>query len=109
MTEKALQEKKLKLVKRLEKCCDEIIPGSLNEQKVNCGRPSCKKCEKKQKGHIAFHLSYYSKNGKRKNVYAPIEKIKEIQNAQKLFVEAKVTLGEIAEINLQMLKARRKV
>lgn len=108
MTVQTMQEKKIKLFKKLEEYCAEIIPGSLNEQKVNCGRLGCKKCERNKKGHVAYHLSYYRKDGTRKNVYTPLEKIKEIQKAQKLFADAKNILAEIAEINLQLWKVRKK-
>lgn len=108
MDAKILQDKKTRLLKKLTTYCETVIPGSMNEQKVNCGGINCKKCKDNQKGHVAWHISYYQKDSIRKNVYAPINKIKEIKKAQSMFLEAKLILSEIAEINLQLLKSRPK-
>jgi len=87
-----------------------ILPGSLLSRMVHCNKPGCQYCEKgKGKGHGPIRiLSVGLGNRRVRQIPVPDELRKEVEQGQRAFAQAQKLLKQIAAVNLEMLKQRKR-
>ena len=83
-----------------------MIRGSLVERYLACGKQGCK-CEKGET-HGPFYYLTYTEGDKRKNLYVPKGKVKEVKEGIKAYKRAKETIVSVADMNRKLLKKRGK-
>jgi len=85
-----------------------ILPGSLLTRMVRCNKPSCRFCEKgKGHGPIVI-LSVSLGDGKVRQVQVPVEMNKEVEESLRAFAQTQELLKQIAAINLELLRERKR-
>ena len=85
-----------------------ILPGSLLSRMVRCNKPGCRACEK-GKGHgPMWILSASLGNRQVRQVPIPGEMKKEVEESLRAFAQMQKLLKEIARINLDLLKERKR-
>jgi hypothetical protein len=87
-----------------------ILPGSLLSRMVRCNKPGCQYCEKgKGKGHGPIRILSVSLGNRRvRQIPIPDELRKEVEQGQRAFSQAQKLLKQIAAVNLEMLKERKR-
>jgi|ERR1035438_5608981 hypothetical protein len=87
-----------------------ILPGSLLSRMVRCNKPGCRYCEKgKGKGHGPIRILSVSLGNRRvRQIPVPDELRKEVEQGQRAFAQAQKLLKQIAAVNLEMLKQRKR-
>jgi hypothetical protein len=87
-----------------------ILPGSLLSRMVHCNKPGCQYCEKgKGKGHGPIRIISVSLGNRRvRQVPVPDELRTEVEQGQRAFAQAQKLLKQIAMVNLEMLKERKR-
>lgn len=87
-----------------------ILPGSLWSRMVRCNKPGCRFCEKgKGKGHgPIWILSVSLGNRQVRQVPVPSELKKEVEESLRAFSQTQALLKQIAQVNLQLLKERKR-
>jgi len=104
MTEdkKVLIGKRSQLYRRLLKYRD-IIPGSITERKLACGKANCI-CKREGKLHTGYQYSYkIEKNGKPKTKWIPKDIYRQVEKQVLANKEFKKIMKRIYKINLEML------
>lgn len=104
MTEdiKVLIGKRSQLYRRLLKYRD-VIPGSITERKLACGKANCI-CKREGKLHTGYQYSYkIEKTGKPKTKWIPKDIYRQVKNQVAENKEFKNILKKIHQINLEML------
>jgi hypothetical protein len=87
-----------------------ILPGSLLNRMVRCHKPGCRFCEKgKGKGHGPICiLSVSLGNRQVRQVPIPSERKQAVEEGLRAFAQARKLLKQIAQINLDLLKERKR-
>jgi hypothetical protein len=87
-----------------------ILPGSLLSRMVRCNKPGCRFCEKgKGKGHgPILILSVSLGDRKVRQIPVPAEMKKEVEDSQRAFAQTQKLLKQIAGINLELLRERKR-
>jgi hypothetical protein len=87
-----------------------ILPGSLLSRMVRCNKPGCRFCVKgKGKGHgPIWILSVSLGNRQVRQVPIPSEMKKEVEESLRAFAEVQKLLKQIAQVNLELLKERKR-
>lgn len=87
-----------------------ILPGSLLSRMVRCNKPGCRFCEKgKGKGHgPIWILSVSLGNRQVRQIPIPSELKKEVEESLRAFAQAQTLLKQIAQVNLELLKERKR-
>jgi hypothetical protein len=87
-----------------------VLPGSLLSRMVRCNKPGCRFCEKgKGKGHgPIWILSVSLGNRQVRQVPIPSELKEEVEESLRAFAEAQSLLKLIAQVNLELLKERKR-
>jgi len=87
-----------------------VLPGSLLSRMVRCNKPGCRFCEKgKGKGHgPIWILSVSLGNGQVRQVPIPSELKEEVEESLRAFAETQSLLKQIAQVNLELLKERKR-
>jgi hypothetical protein len=87
-----------------------ILPGSLLSRMVHCNKPGCQYCEKgKGKGHGPIRILSVSLGNRRvRQVPVPDELRREVEQGQRAFAQAQKLLKQIAAVNLEVLKERKR-
>lgn len=87
-----------------------VLPGSLLSRMVRCNKPGCRFCEKgKGKGHGPIWILSVSL-GKRqvRQVPIPREMKKDVEESLRAFAQTQKLLQQIAQLNLELLKERKR-
>jgi hypothetical protein len=99
---KILIGKRSQLYRKLLKYRD-VIPGSVTERKLTCGKPNCI-CKREGKLHTGYQYSYkIEKTGKPKTKWIPKELYRQVESQVTENKEFKNILKEIHKINLEIL------
>ena len=87
-----------------------VLPGSLLSRMVRCNKPGCRYCEKgKGKGHgPIWILSVSLGNRQVRQVPIPSEMKKEVEESLRAFAQMRKLLKQIAQVNLDLLKERKR-
>jgi hypothetical protein len=87
-----------------------ILPGSLLSRMVRCNKPGCQYCEKgKGKGHGPIWILSVSLGKRRvRQLPVPRELKKEVVESQRAFAQTQKLLKEIAALNLELLRERKR-
>ena len=91
-----------------------ILPGSLLSRMVRCNKAGCQYCQKgkgkrKGKGHgPIWILSVSLGKGRVRQVPVPKELKDEVMQGQLAFVQTQKLLKQIAMVNLDLLKQRKR-
>jgi hypothetical protein len=87
-----------------------VLPGSLLSRMVRCNKPGCRFCEKgKGKGHgPIWILSVSLGNRQVRQVPIPSELKKEVEESLRAFAQVQKLLKQIAQVNLELLKERKR-
>jgi hypothetical protein len=87
-----------------------VLPGSLLSRMVRCNKPGCRFCEKgKGKGHgPIWILSVSLGNRQVRQVSIPSELKEEVEESLRAFAETQSLLKQIAQVNLELLKERKR-
>jgi hypothetical protein len=91
-----------------------ILPGSLLSRMVRCNKAGCQYCQKgkgkqKGKGHgPIWILSVSLGSGRVRQVPVPRELKDEVLEGQRAFVQTQRLLKQIAMVNLDLLKERKR-
>jgi hypothetical protein len=87
-----------------------ILPGSLLSRMVRCNKPGCRFCEKgKGKGHgPIWILSVSLGNRQVRQIPIPSEMKKEVEESLRAFAQMRKILKQIAQVNLDLLKERKR-
>lgn len=87
-----------------------VLPGSLLSRMVRCNKPGCRFCEKGTgKGHgPIWILSASLGNRQVRQVPIPKQMRKEVEDSQRAFAQAQKLLKRIAQLNLDLLKERKR-
>ncbi len=87
-----------------------VLPGSLLSRMVRCNKPGCRFCEQgKGKGHgPIWILSVSLGNRQVRQVPIPSELKEEVEESLRAFAETQSLLKQIAQVNLELLKERKR-
>jgi hypothetical protein len=87
-----------------------VLPGSLLSRMVRCNKPGCRFCEKgKGKGHgPIWILSVNLGNRRVRQIPIPGEWKEEVEQSQRAFAQTQTLLKQIAQVNLELLKERKR-
>jgi hypothetical protein len=87
-----------------------VLPGSLLSRMVRCNKPGCRFCEKgKGKGHgPIWILSVNLGNRQVRQIPIPGEWKEEVEESQRAFAQTQTILKQIAQVNLELLKERKR-
>lgn len=87
-----------------------ILPGSLLSRMVRCNKPGCRFCEKgKGKGHgPIWILSVSLGNRQVRQTPIPSGMKKEVEESLRAFAQTQTLLKQIARVNLELLKERKR-
>ena len=109
-----MKDKSAQLIASREKLVQQIpdlstiLPGSLLTRMVRCNKPGCRFCEKgKGHGPIVI-LSASLGDGKVRQVQVPVEMNKEVEESLRAFAQTQELLKQIAAINLELLRERKR-
>jgi uncharacterized protein with von Willebrand factor type A (vWA) domain len=87
-----------------------VLPGSLLSRMVRCNKPGCRYCEKGTgKGHGPIWILSVSL-GKRqvRQIPIPRQMMKEVEKSLRAFAQVQKLLKQIAQLNLELLKERKR-
>jgi len=87
-----------------------ILPGSLLRRMVRCNKPGCQYCEKgKGKGHGPIWILSVSLGNRRvRQIPVPGNEEEEVGESLLAFAQAQKLLKQIAGVNLESLKERKR-
>ena len=87
-----------------------VLPGSLLSRMVRCNKPGCRFCEKgKGKGHgPIWILSVSLGNRQVRQIPVPSELKKEVEESLRAFAQMQKVLKQIAQVNLELFKERKR-
>jgi hypothetical protein len=85
-----------------------VLPGSLLSRMVRCNKPGCRFCEQ-GKGHgPIWILSVSLGNRQVRQIPVPNEMKKEVEESQRAFAQMHDVLKQIAQVNLELFKERKR-
>jgi len=87
-----------------------ILPGSLLSRMVRCNKPGCRFCEKgKGKGHGSIWILFVSLGNRQvRQIPIPNELKKEVEGSLRAFAQTQKVLKQIAQVNLELFKERKR-
>jgi hypothetical protein len=87
-----------------------VLPGSLLSRMVRCNKPGCRFCEKgKGRGHgPIWILSVSLGNRQVRQIPVPSELKEEVEESLRAFNQTQTLLRQIAQLNLELLKERKR-
>jgi uncharacterized protein DUF6788 len=87
-----------------------VLPGSLLSRMVRCNKPGCRFCEKgKGKGHgPIWILSVSLGNRQVRQIPVPGAMKKEVEESLRAFAQMQNVLKQIAQVNLELFKERKR-
>ncbi len=78
-----------------------MVRGSLIERYLLCGKEGCK-CQKGER-HGPFYSLTFTEGDKRKNIYVPKGKMKEVKEGIKAYKRAKKIIASVGDMNRKRL------
>ncbi len=111
-----MKDKSAQLVASREKLVQQmpdpsaILPGSLLSRMVRCHKPGCRFCEKGTgKGHGPIWILSVSLGDRQvRQLPIPGEMKKEVEDSLRAFAQTQKLLKQIAGVNLELLKERKR-
>src|SRR4029077_16115472 len=87
-----------------------VLPGSLLSRMGRCNKPGCRFCEKgKGEGHgPIWILSVSLGNRQVRQIPVPSELKKEVEHSLRSFAQLQKVLKQIAQVNLELFKERKR-
>src|SRR5271157_2616909 len=87
-----------------------VLPGSLLNRMVRCNKPGCRFCEKgKGKGHGPIGiLSVSLGNRQVRQVPIPAAMKREVEESLRAFAQMQKVTKQIAQVNVELLKERKR-
>jgi hypothetical protein len=86
-----------------------ILPGSLLSRMVRCNKAGCRFCENEGKGHGPIWILSVSLGDRQvRQVPVPGEMKKEVEDSLRAFAQTQKLLKQIAGVNLELLKERKR-
>ena len=111
-----MKDRKAQLIASREKLVQQIpdpstiLPGSLLSRRVRCNKPGCRFCEKgKGQGHGPIWILSVSLGARQvRQIPIPGGMKKEVEESLRAFAQAQKLLKQIAGLNLELLKERKR-
>ncbi len=85
---------------------DDLLPGSLSQSRLRCGKPTCHCAHPKDPGHRIWTLTFMV-NGKKHTQHIPNEWVQEVQRRVKAGREFQDAVREVLAANAQLLVLAR--
>lgn len=86
---------------------DDLLPGSLSQSHLRCGKPTCHCAHPKDPGHPIWTLTFMV-NGKKHTQHIPGEWVEEVQRRVTAGREFQDAVREVLAANAQLLVLARK-
>jgi hypothetical protein len=86
---------------------DDLLPGSLSQSHLRCGKPTCHCAHPKDPGHPIWTLTFMV-NGKKHTQHIPNEWVQEVQRRVNAGREFQNAVREVLAANAQLLVLARK-
>jgi hypothetical protein len=86
---------------------DDLLPGSLSQSHLRCGKPACHCAHPKDPGHPIWTLTFMV-NGKKHTQHVPTEWVQEVQRRVHAGREFQDAVREVLAANAQLLVLARK-
>ena len=86
---------------------DDLLPGSLSQSHLRCGKPTCHCAQPKDPGHPIWTLTFMV-NGKKHTQHIPSEWVEEVQRRVTAGREFQDAVREVLAANAQLLVLARK-
>jgi len=101
-----LRQRKAQLLRALA-IPDDLLPGSLSQSHLRCGKPTCHCARPKDPGHPIWTLTFMV-NGKKCTQHIPTEWVEEIQRRVNAGRRLQDAIREVLAANAQLLVLARK-
>jgi len=85
-----------------------VLPGSLLSRMVRCNKAGCRRCEKGEGHGPIWILSVSLGNRRVRQIPIPREMKKAVGESLRTFAQAQKLLKQIAGVNLELLKERKR-
>ncbi len=99
-----IRQRKFELIRRF-RLPEEILPGSLSQQYLTCGKPNCRCAE--GEGHPVWSLTFMA-DGKKHVQHIPKHLVEEVQKRVQAGREYHDALREVMAANAHLLVLARK-
>lgn len=86
---------------------DDLLPGSLSQSHLRCGKPTCHCAQPKDPGHPIWTLTFMV-NAKKHTQHIPSEWVEEVQRRVTAGREFQDAVREVLAANAQLLVLARK-
>lgn len=86
---------------------DDLLPGSLSQSHLRCGKPTCHCAHPKDPGHPIWTLTFMV-NGKKHTQHIPSDWVEEVQRRVTAGREFQDAVREVLTANAQLLVLARK-
>lgn len=103
LSTRALLARRRRLAARLGDV-QQVLAGSMTEQSRRCGRPGCRCAQGEPHGPYAYFVP--RKRGRGRLRYVPAELVSRVRQWVRRGEQVQAVLGEITEINVELLVRR---
>ena len=86
---------------------DDLLPGSLSQSHLRCGKPTCHCAQPKDPGHPIWTLTFMV-NGKKHTQHIPNQWVEQVQRRVNAGREFQDAVREVLAANAQLLVLARK-
>jgi len=100
-----LRQRKAQLLRRFS-IPDHLLPGSLSQSHLRCGKPTCHCAHPKDPGHPTWTLTFMV-NGKKRTQHIPSEWVEQVQQRVQAGREFQDAVREVLAANAQLLVLAR--
>ena len=101
-----LRQRKAQLLRALA-IPDDLLPGSLSQSHLRCGKPTCHCARPKDPGHPIWTLTFML-NGRKHTQHIPHEWVQEVQRRVNAGREFQDAVREVLATNAQLLVLARR-
>lgn len=101
-----LRQRKFELLRRFPIPAD-LLPGSLSESHIRCGKPSCHCARAKDPGHLVWSLTFMA-CGKKQVQHIPTEWVEEVRRRVDAGHEFQQAVREVLAANAQLFVLARR-
>lgn len=101
-----LRQRKAELLRRFP-IPDDLLPGSLSQSHLRCGKPSCHCAHPKDPGHLIWTLTFMV-HGKKHTQHIPKDWVEQVQRRLQAGREFQDAVREVLAANAQLFALARK-
>lgn len=100
-----LRQRKAELLRRFP-IPDDLLPGSLSQSHLRCGKPTCHCAQPNDPGHPIWTLTFMV-NGKKRTQHIPKQWVEQVQRRVQAGREFQEAVREVLAANAQLLVLAR--